>query len=64
MQIKEMQEYAQIRVKARAYLCYIMGRNISNIIKDGDIERVLVSNTMVVTSAFPIYDENDTLLSW
>ena len=131
MQIKEIQEYAQIRVKARAYLCYIMGRNISSIIKDGDINRIfeglknlndtlpraeaiyaldshgvqitpniskikklngigegesrsdrayyyktikqhrciltdpypsLVSNTMVVTSAFPIYDENDTLL--
>ena len=131
MQIKEIQEYAQIRVKARAYLCYIMGRNISQTIKSGDINTVLskleslneniskaeaiyaldengiqitdnisrnkklrgigkglersdrayyyktvrehrciltdpypsfVSNTMVVTSAFPIYDEEDKLL--
>ena len=131
MQIKEIQEYAQIRVKARAYLCYIMGRNISQTIKSGDINSVLakleslndgipkaeaiyaldangiqitdniskdkklrgigkgsdrsdrayyyktikehrcvltdpypsyVSNTMVVTSAFPIYDEEDNLL--
>jgi len=131
MQIKEIQEYAQIRVKARAYLCYIMGRNISNTIQNGDIDTViqklealndgiskaeavyaldangqqmidnisrnkklsgigkgdnrsdrayyyktikehrctltdpypsLVSNTMVVTSSFPIYDEHDNLL--
>jgi len=131
MQIKEIQEYAQVRVKARAYLCYIIGRNISNTIKNGDIHAVLskleglndtitkaeaiyaldangiqitenisrdkklrgigkgedrsdrayyyktikehrciltepypsyVSNTMVVTAAFPIYDEEDNLL--
>lgn len=30
MTVKEIQEYAQIRTKARAYLCYIMGRNISH----------------------------------
>jgi len=29
MVIKEIQEYASIRTKARAYLCYIMSRNIS-----------------------------------
>lgn len=131
MQIKEIQEYAQIRVKARAYLCYIMGRNISTHIQNGDISYVLSkldlleknisyaetvyaldangvqiidniskykqlkgigkgenrdnrayyyktikehrciltdpypslnSNTMVVTSSFPIYDEEDNLL--
>jgi len=27
--VKEIQEYAEIRTKARAYLCYIMSRNIS-----------------------------------
>jgi hypothetical protein len=27
--VKEIQEYAQVRTKARAYLCYIMSRNIS-----------------------------------
>ena len=131
MQIKEIKEYAEIRVKARAYLCYIMGRNISQNIQNGDLNAVLsklkglndsiskaeaiyaldsngeqivdnvsknrklrglgkgedrsdrayyyktikehrctltdpypslISNTMVVTSSFPIYDENDNLL--
>lgn len=131
MQIKEIKEYSEIRVKARAYLCYIIGRNISNTIINGDIQTVLskldglndsiskaeaiyaldpsgqqminnisknkklnglgkglsrsdrayyyktvkehrctltepypsdVSNTMVVTAAFPIYDEQDNLL--
>jgi len=131
MQIKEIQEYAQVRVKARAYLCYIIGRTISKNIQSGGIEKVLnkletlnnsipkaeavyalngdgvqivnnvsrnkklggigkgedrsdrayfyktikehrcvmtepypsyVSNTMVVTASFPIYDENDTLI--
>jgi len=131
MQIKEIQEYAQIRAKARAYLCYITGRTISSTIQNGDIQTVLtkldslqdsitkveaiyaldpngvqmieniskhknlkgigkgenrsdrayfyktvkehrctltepypsyVSNNMVVTSSFPIYDEQDNLL--
>ena len=31
MIIREIQEYAQIRAKARAYLCYIMDRHISNV---------------------------------
>lgn len=131
MQIKEIQEYAQVRTKARAYLCYIMGRNISQTIQDGDINYVLdklngfkqsipksevvyaldskgiqitdnisnhkqlkgigqgedrsdrayyyrtlknhsctltdpypsqITNRMVVTSSFPIYDEEDNLL--
>ena len=131
MQIKEIQEYAQVRVKARAYLCYIMNRNISQTIQNGDINYVLeklksfkqaipkaevvyaldsngvqirdnisdhkqlrglgkgedrsdrayyyrtqenhsctltdpypsqITNRMVVTAAFPIYDEQDNLL--
>ncbi len=41
MQIKEIQEYAQVRTKARAYLCYIMGRSISQNIHSGDINSVL-----------------------
>jgi hypothetical protein len=41
MQIKEIQEYAQVRTKARAYLCYIMGRNISQTIQSGDMNFVL-----------------------
>ncbi len=31
--VKEIQEYSQIRTKARAYLCYIMSRNISQSIE-------------------------------
>jgi len=41
MVIKEIQEFAQIRTKARAYLCYIMSRNISQSIEGGTIESVL-----------------------
>jgi hypothetical protein len=28
--VKEIQDYAQIRTKARAYLCYLIGRNIAD----------------------------------
>ncbi len=132
MQIKEIEEYAQIRAKARAYLCYIIGRHISQNIINGDVATVLsklemlnesmsnaesiyaldgngvqvtenitkdkklrglgkgdsrsdrayfyktvrehrctltepypsyVSNKMVVTAGFPIYDEEDHLIS-
>ena len=131
MKIKEIKEYAEIRVKARAYLCYIIGRSISHTIHNTDIDHMLsklenlndtiskaeaiyaldvqgmqmvdntsknkklrglgkgedrserayyyktmkehrctltepypslVSNTMVVTASFPVYDEEDTLL--
>jgi len=131
MQIKEIQEYAQVRTKARAYLCYIMSRNISQNIQSGDLDTLfskldelkksipkaevvyaldsngkqitdnisdnrtlrgmgqgedrsdrayyyrtlkehrcsltdpypsLISNKMVVTSSFPIYDDADNLL--
>ncbi len=131
MKIQEIQEFSEVRAKARAYLCYIIGRNISNTIQNGDIQTVLarlvglndsidkaeaiyaldpngiqmienisknknlrsigkttdrsdrayfyktveehrctltepypslVSNTMVVTASFPIYDEQDNLL--
>ena len=41
MQIREIQEYSQVRAQARAYLCYIMGRNISQNIQNGDISTVL-----------------------
>lgn len=132
MHIKEMEEYAEVRPKARAYLCYIIGRHISQTIFNTDISIVLsklealgesisqteaiyalnghgvqitpniaknknihglgkgddrsdrayyyktvrehrctltepypsyVSNKMVVTAGFPIYDEEDNLLS-
>jgi len=132
MQIKEIKEYAEIRVKARAYLCYIIGRHISQNISNGDVSTVFakletlsesmnkaeaiyaldgkgkqiteniskikklngigkghdrsdrayyyktlrehrctltepypstISNTMVVTASFPIYDDKDNLIS-
>ncbi|MDD2451799.1 hypothetical protein [Sulfurovum sp.] len=40
MVVKEIQEYAQIRTKARAYLCYILSRNISKHI-EGGIDQLL-----------------------
>jgi hypothetical protein len=39
--VKEIQEYAQIRTKARAYLCYIMSRNISQSMDGGTLESVI-----------------------
>jgi hypothetical protein len=30
MKIKEIQEFSEIRTKARAYMCFIMGRNLPN----------------------------------
>lgn len=131
MQIREIQEYAQVRTKARAYLCYIMSRTLTQNIKNAELHTVLnrvsdlqhtvsqaeviyvldgkgrqlapnisknktlhnlgqgedrsdrayyyrtlndhrcsltepypslLSNKMVVTSSFPIYDEHDNLL--
>ncbi len=41
MKIKEIEEYAQVRTKARAYLCYIMSRNIAQNIRSGNIDTVL-----------------------
>jgi len=32
--VKEIQDYAQIRTKARAYLCYLIGRNIADHTKE------------------------------
>ncbi len=39
--VKEIQEYSQIRTKARAYLCYIMSRNISQSMEGGTLESVI-----------------------
>ncbi len=41
MVVKEIQEYAQIRTKARAYLCFILSRNINEHIQGG-IEQLLI----------------------
>ncbi len=35
LMVKEIQEYAQVRTKARAYLCYIMSRHISQSVEGG-----------------------------
>ena len=59
MTIKEIEEYASIRVKARAYLCYIMSRNIAmgsvNIDKDEYINRHLDALKEAVPQAEMIY---------
>ncbi len=39
--VKEIQEYAEVRTKARAYLCYIMSRNISQSMGGGSVESVI-----------------------
>jgi len=39
--VKEIQEYSQIRTKARAYLCYIMSRNISQSMNGGTLDNVI-----------------------
>ena len=41
LMVKEIQEYAQIRTKARAYLCYIMSRNISKNMESSSLEHVI-----------------------
>jgi hypothetical protein len=38
---KEIQEFAQIRTKARAYLCYIMSRNISKHMEGRSLDEVI-----------------------
>ena len=43
MTVKEIQEYAQVRTKARAYLCYIMSRNISHSISGNTLDAVLAN---------------------
>ena len=52
MIVKEIQEYAQIRTKARAYLCYIMGRNISHNIS-GNISDTILASAHKLQEALP-----------
>jgi len=52
MTVKEIQEYAQIRTKARAYLCYIMGRNISHNIS-GNITDTIIASAHKLKEALP-----------
>jgi len=53
MQIKEIQEYAQIRAKARAYLCYIIGRNISQNMESATLDTTILSNLQSLNNAIP-----------
>lgn len=55
MNIKSIQEYAQIRTKARAYLCYIIGRNVSQTINGANIEGLL-SKLDNLTKDIPDYE--------
>jgi len=53
MVIKEIQEYAAIRTKARAYLCYIMGRNISLIGTNMSADEYITSQLISLKQAIP-----------
>jgi hypothetical protein len=52
LMVKEIREFTQIRTKARAYLCYIMSRNISQSMQDGTLENV-IGNIKNIKEALP-----------
>ena len=52
LMVKEIQEYTQIRTKARAYLCYIISRNISQSMGGGSLDNV-VDNIENLKEALP-----------
>ncbi|RUM74490.1 MAG: hypothetical protein DSZ10_01455 [Sulfurovum sp.] len=41
MFIKEIKEFSEIRAKARAYLCYIISRHISQTMQTGNVDQML-----------------------
>jgi hypothetical protein len=41
MFIKEIKEFSEIRAKARAYLCYIISRHISQYMQTGNVDQML-----------------------
>ncbi len=53
MVIREIKEYAQIRTKARAYLCYLMGRTVSNLNLEGDVEEQLIKQLKKLQKVIP-----------
>lgn len=54
MVIKEIQEYAQVRTKARAYLCYIMSRHVSNIgLTKQNLEKHVVKELQGLKDSIP-----------
>jgi len=53
MVIQEIQEYSTIRTKARAYLCYIMSRNISTLNLDNNINDNLEEQLRKLQKSIP-----------
>jgi hypothetical protein len=53
MTIREIEEYASIRTKARAYLCYIMSRNISMNSSDVGSEAYINTQLNALNEAIP-----------
>ena len=53
MVIREIKEYAQIRTKARAYLCYLMGRTISTINLETNVEEQLTKQLKKLQKVIP-----------
>ncbi len=41
MKIKEIQEFNEIRTKARAYMCYLMSRNLPNRLPNIEIDTLI-----------------------
>ena len=56
MVIKEIQEYASIRTKARAYLCYIMSRNISLVNLKSDTNSFIENQLEILKENIPQAD--------
>ena len=53
MVIKEIEEYASIRTKARAYMCYIMSRNISPMGSDMGGDAYITAQLQSLKKAIP-----------
>jgi len=51
--VKEIQDYAQIRTKARAYLCYLIGRNIADYAKEPMTIEQLIKKIDTLKHALP-----------
>ncbi len=63
MTVKEIQEYAQVRPKIRAYLCYIIGRNISATLQekqDEELQKALkkLQDALPQSEAIYVLDKN------
>lgn len=53
MVIKEIQEYAAVRTKARAYLCYILSRNISVVNFQEDTNSFIENQLQILKESIP-----------